>query len=77
MVNVHDVLFKQKYYVSVSSNISLLTILEHHIVLLLNCTSGFDSRSARQGIPAVYETERVIPVLYIHVTVHRNRFLFK
>ena len=41
---------------SVSSNTALLTFLEHHILLPLNCTSKLDSRSARQGIPAVYET---------------------
>ena len=63
MVIVHDVLFKQKHYVPVWSNIPLLTFLEHHILLPLNCTSEYDSRSARQGIPAVYETQRIIPVL--------------
>ena len=63
IVKVHDVLFKQKYYVSAWSNIALPTFLEQHILLSLNCTSEFDSRSARQGIPAVYETQRIIPVL--------------
>jgi hypothetical protein len=63
MVHVHDVLFKQKHYDAVWSSNPLLTFIEHHILLPLNCTSEFDSRPARQGIPAVHGTQRTIPVL--------------